>query len=107
MSGEAADDTAAAPADRMPEGGVPRLLRGVRIRYDEARETHMLLAPERALRLDPVAAAVLAEVDGVRSVAQIVDHLAETYAAPRDTIATDVRKLLLDLVDKRMMEVTP
>ncbi|MBH0236761.1 pyrroloquinoline quinone biosynthesis peptide chaperone PqqD [Methylobrevis albus] len=95
----------AAPEDRLPDAAVPKLSRGVRTRWDEARETHMLLAPERALRLDAIAAAILAETDGERSFAAIVDVLAEKYAAPREQIAVDARKLLVDLMDKRMMEV--
>lgn len=98
---------AAAAEDRLPESAVPRLLRGVRVRFDEARDTHMLLAPERAVRMDPIAAAILGEVDGARSFAAIVDTLAARYNAPRDVIAGDVRTLLVDLMDKRMLEVTP
>ncbi|SON55744.1 Pyrroloquinoline quinone biosynthesis protein D [Hartmannibacter diazotrophicus] len=98
--------SAATPEERLADTAVPKLARGVRTRWDEARDTTMLLAPERALRLDPIAAAILGETDGVRTFAEIVDSLAEKYAAPRDQIAVDVRKLLVDLMDKRMLEVT-
>jgi pyrroloquinoline quinone biosynthesis protein D len=36
----------------------------------------------------------------VRSVADMVDQLAEKYAAPREAIATDVIAMLQDLADK-------
>jgi pyrroloquinoline quinone biosynthesis protein D len=43
---------------------------------------------------------VLQLCDGVRSVAQMVDQLAEKYAAPREAIAADVVAMLQDLADK-------
>ena len=93
-------------AERLPDAAIPRLPRGVRMRYDEARHTQMLLAPERAVRLDAVAAAILAETDGKRSFGEIVDVLAGKYAAPREEIAADARAFLVDLMDKRMVELT-
>jgi pyrroloquinoline quinone biosynthesis protein D len=91
--------------DRLPDGAVPRLPRGVRPRFDAVRRMHMLLAPERAVRLDPIAAAIIAETDGVRDFAAIVAALAAKYNAPAAEIAGDARKLLVDLMDKRMLEV--
>ena len=38
--------------------------------------------------------------DGVRSVSEMADQLAAKYAAPRETIATDVVAMLQDLADK-------
>ena len=50
----------------------------------------VLLAPERALKLDAVGQAVLAEIDGdARASARSSTRLAERYAAPRDRIAED------------------
>lgn len=97
----------ATPEDRLPDTAVPRIARGVRLRFDEARETHMLLAPERAVKVDPIAAAILGEVDGTRTFAAIVEALAEKYAAPREQIAGDARRMLVDLMDKRMLEIAP
>ena len=54
---------------------VPRLPRGVRLRFDETRGSHVLLAPERAFNIDAIAYTVLELVDGRRSVSQIVDLL--------------------------------
>jgi pyrroloquinoline quinone biosynthesis protein D len=69
-------------------GDVPRLPRGVRLRFDEVRKAHVLLAPERAFDLDAVAADVLGLVDGARSVDAIVDALAVKYAEDRASRAT-------------------
>jgi pyrroloquinoline quinone biosynthesis protein D len=95
----------AAPADRLPDDAIPRLPRGVRTKFDAVRNTAMLLAPERAVRLDPIAAAILAETDGVRSFAAVVQVLADKYNAPAAQIAADARKFLVDLMDRRMLEV--
>jgi pyrroloquinoline quinone biosynthesis protein D len=83
---------------------VPRLPRGVRLRFDEVRSAHVLLAPERAFNLDAVAADVLALVDGVRSVDGIVAALADKYEEDRAIIESDVVALLDDLAKKRVLE---
>ena len=83
---------------------VPRLPRGVRLRFDGARDAHVLLAPERAFDLDPVAASVLELVDGERSVGAIVDALAERFGEERGVIEGDIIAMLDDLVTKRVVE---
>lgn len=83
---------------------VPRLPRGVRLRFDEVRGAHVLLAPERAFDLDAVAAEVLGLVDGMRSVDAIVAVLAEKYLEDRAVIERDVIELLEDLSRKRVLD---
>ena len=43
---------------------IPKLPRGVRLHFDQVREAHVLLAPERAFNVDGNAVAVLQLVDG-------------------------------------------
>jgi len=83
---------------------VPRLPRGVRMRFDDVRKAHVLLAPERAFDLDETAATVLELVDGTRSIASIVDELAARFDADRTVIEADVIEMLADLVGKRIVE---
>lgn len=83
---------------------VPRLPRGVRLRFDEVRKAHVLLAPERAFDLDAVAAEVLGLVDGARSVGEIVDALAAKYNEDLAVIASDVVAMLDDLAKKRVLD---
>ena len=83
---------------------VPRLPRGVRLRFDGARNAHVLLAPERAFDLDAVAASVLELVDGTRTVGAIVDALAERFGEERGVIEGDVVAMLDDLAAKRVIE---
>ena len=89
----------------MTEGETPRLLSGVRTKYDTVRGNWVLLAPERAVKLDEIGAAILAETDGERTLGGILDTLAEKYAAPREQIAGDVVTFLGSLRNRRMLEV--
>ena len=89
----------------VPSDAVPKLPRGVRLRRDEVRDQWLLLAPERVLHPDPVAVAILELCDGERSVDAIVEHLVMAYAAPREQIETDVKKMLRDLADKRVLDL--
>jgi pyrroloquinoline quinone biosynthesis protein D len=89
----------------VPSEATPRLPRGVRLRHDDVRKEWLLLAPERVLKPDPVAVKVLELCDGARTVSGIVDELAHAYAAPREQIETDVKKMLRDLADKRVLDL--
>ena len=84
----------------VSEASRPVLPRHARLKFDETRQVWVILAPERVLAPDEIAVEVLQLCDGVRSVAQIVDLLAEKYAAEREAIATDVVAMLQDLADK-------
>ena len=79
---------------------VPAFNRGFRLRFDPVRDAWVVLAPERLFLLDEAAVEVLKLVNGINSLAMIVDALAMRYDAPRDTIATDVGAMLHDLSDK-------
>lgn len=72
---------------------VPRLNRGVRLRNEPDGST-LLLVPEGIVRLNDTAAAVLALVDGTRTIEGIVDALGERFDAPRDDLAHDVAELI-------------
>ncbi len=78
----------------------PRFAPGVRLHHDQARERWVVMAPERMFIPDPVALEVLRLIDGTRAEAAIVAALAEKFAAPTEVIATDVRGMLEDLVNR-------
>jgi len=82
----------------------PLLPRGVRLHYDRVRGNWVLLAPERAVKLDQVGHAILSEVDGERSLAEIVAELVRKFQAPQEQIAKDTRGFLSALMDRRMLE---
>lgn len=95
----------AATAAAIPDDATPRLPRGVRLKHDETRGEWTLLAPERVLKADAIAVEILKRCDGVRSLKEIVDHLAATFNAERARIDTDVRALLGQLAMKRMVDL--
>jgi len=85
----------------------PVLLRGVRTHWDAVRSTWVLLAPERAIALDEIGAAILAETDGETPFGEIVARLAVKYNAPPERIAADARRFLTALIERRMVEARP
>jgi pyrroloquinoline quinone biosynthesis protein D len=58
----------------------PQLARKARLRYEEVRQTHLLLLPERVVKLNPTGAAVLRLCDGQRTVREIVRELESQFA---------------------------
>jgi coenzyme PQQ biosynthesis protein PqqD len=89
------------PAD----SAVPVLPRGVKLREDKARGGWTLMAPERVIKLDPIAVEILERVNGERSVADIVDDLCTSFDAPRERIDTDVKAMLASLAEKRFLDL--
>ncbi|MFN6558290.1 MAG: pyrroloquinoline quinone biosynthesis peptide chaperone PqqD [Nostoc sp. ChiSLP01] len=70
----------------------PRLVRGVRLRWDDVRKQHWLLVPEGALQLNSTAAAILALCNGERTLNAIAAELAKHYQG--ENLLEDVRHLL-------------
>ena len=89
----------------IDDGAIPFLPRGVRLHRCEVRKAWLLLAPERAVKMDQVGVAILSVLDGERTFAEVVDKLAQDFQAPRERIAGDAGKFLADLMDRRMVEV--
>ena len=83
----------------------PRLPRGVRLREDKVRDRWVLLAPERVVKVDPIAVEILKLCDGARSLGEIVADLALRFNADAGRIGTDVRAMLASLADKRIVEL--
>ena len=84
----------------VSETSRPILPRHAKLKFDETRQRWVILAPERVLAPDDIAVEVLQLCDGARSVEQMIDRLAEKYAADRGAIGTDVIAMLQDLADK-------
>ena len=84
----------------VSEASRPILPRHARLQFDATRQVWVILAPERVLAPDEIAVEVLHLCDGVRNVAEMVDHLSQKYTADRGAIATDVIAMLQDLADK-------
>ena len=83
----------------------PRLPRGVRLREDKVRARWVLLAPERIVKVNPIAVEILKQCDGARTLSEIVAGLAERFKADPERVGVDVRALLTSLAEKRMAEL--
>lgn len=74
---------------------IPRLRPGFRFQWEPAQQAHVLLYPEGMVRLNDSAGAVLKEVNGERSVADIVARLEQQFP-DADSLASDVSEFLKD-----------
>ena len=83
---------------------VLRFRRGTRLQYDRVREQWFIQAPERAFFADPIAAEILQLVNGKRTVGAIINQLCQKFAAPRETIAQDVLRMVQELADKQVLQ---
>ena len=91
-----------APVQTAGSADRPRLARSVRLRFDPARERHVLLTPEAVTVLNGTGAAVLELCDGRRTVTEIVAELRGRY----DHVDDDEVRLFLDrLAARRCVEV--
>jgi pyrroloquinoline quinone biosynthesis protein D len=85
-----------------PMTGRPRLGRGVRMRFDRARDQHVLVLPETVVVLNATGAAILELCDGQRTVADIVAALRERYGEVPDE---QVLGYLGKLAERRHVEI--
>lgn len=88
----------------------PRLSRAARLRFDRRTQSYVLLSPERGLRLNASAAAILERCTGEHTVPQIVRDLLIASAEPpaaQMEMAGDVLDLLLELEQRRLVEFGP
>jgi len=88
---------------RLNEASRPGLSPHARMKDDAARGGWVLLAPERVLVLDAIAAEVLVLCDGTAEIGAIADELARRHAAPREEVLGDVLEMLQGLRDKGLL----
>ena len=90
----------------LSETSVPAFPRGVKFRFNNAKQQWVVLAPERLLEPDEMAVTVLKLVDGQRTLGSVIDTLMEMITIdppPRNVVATDVVAMLQDLADKAFL----
>lgn len=89
----------------MTPDQVPRFRRGFRFQWEPAQDSYVLLYPEGMVKLNGSAGAILNEVDGQRSLADIVARLEQQFpeAGP---LATDVSGFLKDALQQHWIELT-
>ena len=89
---------------KINESIIPRFPKHVKFRFNKARKEWVILAPERLVKLDPIAVEILQLVDGESSVKNISIELSKKFKAPQETIITDVIEMLQNLSDKGFIE---
>jgi pyrroloquinoline quinone biosynthesis protein D len=82
----------------------PQLTKGARLQIDSITGKSVLLYPEGILELNETAHDILSRCDG-RSVAEIVQALAEQYEVDADTLAADVRETLTDVHQRKLIVI--
>ena len=90
-------------AIQITDDSRPQPAPGVRLNFDEARKTWVLMAPERVFMLDDIAAEVLKRCDG-RTFADLLADLATAFSASRADIEGDVREMLTGMIEKGAMD---
>lgn len=83
---------------------VPHFRLGFRFQWEPAQDGYVLLYPEGMVRLNGSAGAVLNEVDGKRSVADIVAAL-ELKFPDAGSLAEDVADFLKDADQQNWIEI--
>lgn len=89
----------------ITEETIPKLPHGVRLKEDKVRQRWVLLAPERILEPDDIAVEIIKRCDGQASFGAIVDDLARSFEADRETVARDVETILSFLSERRMVDL--
>lgn len=89
----------------IPETIIPRLPHGVRLKEDKVRNRWVLLAPERVLEPDDIAVEIIRRCDGSATLGGVIDDLARTFSADRETVASDVKSILAFLSERRMVDL--
>ncbi len=84
-------------------GSRPVFPRYVRMQFDPVRGRYAVLAPERVYWPDGVAVDTLRQCDGVATVEDIAERLAAEYAAPKDTIRSDIMDFIQSWMDLRLL----
>lgn len=76
-----------------------------RLRFDPVRDRWVLLAPERVLFPCPISVAILERLTEARTLAGLVDDLAQSFEAPRETIHRDLLPMLQDLAEQGVLDL--
>jgi pyrroloquinoline quinone biosynthesis protein D len=77
--------------------------RGFRLQWEPAQEAHVLLYPEGMVKLNSSVAAIMTRCDGVRTVADIVADLEQSYGVTG--LAADVAAFVTMARDNSWLEM--
>ncbi|HYM42706.1 MAG TPA: pyrroloquinoline quinone biosynthesis peptide chaperone PqqD [Steroidobacteraceae bacterium] len=81
----------------------PAIAPGLKLQWEPAQEAHVLLYPEGMVQLNGSAGAILSRCDGVRTVAEIVADLEQSYGAAG--LRADVTAFVALALERRWLEL--
>ena len=87
----------------IPDTVKPAIGRGFRLQFEPAQNAHVLLYPEGMVKLNTSAGEILRRCDGVRTMAEIVADLEQTFATTG--LAGDVGAFVSMAVEKGWLEI--
>lgn len=90
-------------ATTILDSATPSLAKGVRLQIDSTTRKSVLLYPEGVVELNETAHEILSRCDG-RTVGTIVCELADEYDADSNALAADVREILTELQQRKLIE---
>ena len=81
----------------------PAIARGLKLQWEPAQDAHVLLYPEGMVQLNGSAGAILSRCDGVRTLAQIVADLEQSYGAAG--LKDDITAFVALALERRWLEL--
>jgi pyrroloquinoline quinone biosynthesis protein D len=90
-------------SDALSLDSRPALARKARLRYEQVRQTDLLLLPERVVKLNSTGAAILRLCDGQRTVSEIVRQVESQFGQP--SLENDVVEFLRNVSAQGWIEL--
>jgi pyrroloquinoline quinone biosynthesis protein D len=87
----------------IPASVRPAIAHGMRLQWEPAQESHVLLYPEGMVKLNGSAGAIMSRCDGERTLGQIISDLEQTFGA--HDLAADVNAFVNFALEKRWLEL--
>lgn len=81
----------------------PRLRSPGRMKYDRARQSELLLLPERVVELNEAAGAILRLCDGQRTIAQMIEELESKYG--QTGLTDDIVEFIRSAAERGWLEL--
>ncbi|MFC5529821.1 pyrroloquinoline quinone biosynthesis peptide chaperone PqqD [Cohnella yongneupensis] len=81
----------------------PRLRSPGRMKYDKARQSDLLLLPERVVELNEAAGAILWLCDGQRTIAQMIGELEAKYG--QAGLGDDILEFIASAAERGWLEL--
>jgi pyrroloquinoline quinone biosynthesis protein D len=88
--------------EQITDSFKPKLSQKARLRYEEVRQVDLLLLPERVVKLNATAAAILRLCDGNRTAREIAEEMETRYA--QSGLIGDIMEFLQKASEQRWID---